>query len=140
MIGAVITKRKSRSGLEALNQHDLTKLMADWSDDCTFCFPGDVSVSGETKGRKALEARFARMMEQFPTINFTVKDVFVSNIFAMGATNSSAVEWEAAFVNREGEESHHTGVTTIRVKKGKIVGMTDYIFSPESLKADWGEV
>ena len=80
MIGAVIAKRLAGSGFDALNRHDLIKCMASWAEDGTFTFPGNSSMSGETKGKKAIEAWFAKMMEQFPKIDFTVKEVFVSNI------------------------------------------------------------
>lgn len=139
MIGAVIAKRLAGSGFDALNRHDLAKFMAAWAEDATFTFPGNTPMSGETKGKKAIEAWFAKMMEQFPKINFTVKEVFVSNIFALGATNSIAVEWDVVETNREGKEFHNSGVSIIRVKGGKAVAIRDYIFNTEILKEAWGE-
>jgi len=139
MIGAVIAKRLAGSGFDALNRHDLTKFMAAWAEDATFTYPGNVSMSGETKGKKAIEAWFAKMMEQFPKIDFTVKEVFVSNIFALGATNSIAVEWDITETNREGKEFRNSGVTTIRVKGGKVVAVRDYISNTDILREAWGE-
>ena len=139
MIGAVIAKRLAGSGFDALNRHDITKMMAAWAEDGTFTYPGNVSMSGETKGKKAIEAWFAKMMEQFPKIDFTVKEVFVSNIFALGATNSIAVEWDVSETNREGKEFQNSGVTTIRIKGGKAVAIRDYIFNTDILKEAWGE-
>jgi ketosteroid isomerase-like protein len=94
MIGAVIAKKRAYSGFDALNRHDLTEFMANWADDGTLIFPGNISMSGETKGKKAIEAWFAKMMERFPQIDFNIKEVFVSNIFTLGATNNIAVEWD----------------------------------------------
>ena len=139
MIGAVIAKRQARSGFDALNRHDLTKFRATWAEDSTFTFPGNTSMSGETKGKKAIEAWFAKMMEQFPKIDFAIKEVFVSNIFALGATNSIAVEWDITETNREGKEFRNSGVTTIRVKGGKVVAVRDYISNTDILKEAWGE-
>jgi len=139
MIGAVIAKRRAGSGFDALSRHDLAKFMASWAEDGTFTFPGNTSMSGETKGKKAIEAWFAKLMEQFPKFDFTVKEVFVSNIFALGATNSIAVEWDVAETNREGKELHNSGVTTIRVKGGKVVAVRDYISNTDILKEAWGE-
>jgi ketosteroid isomerase-like protein len=79
------------------------------------------------------------MMEQFPKIDFTVKEVFISNIFAMGATNNIAVEWDVIETNREEKEFHNRGVTTIRIKGGKIVAVRDYISNTDILKEAWGE-
>ena len=139
MIGAVIAKRRAGSGFDALSRHDLAKFMASWAEDGTFTFPGNTSMSGETKGKKAIEAWFAKLMEQFPKFDFTVKEVFVSNIFALGATNSIAVEWDIAETNCEGKEFRNSGVTTIRVKGGKVVAVRDYISNTDILKEAWGE-
>ena len=139
MIGAVIAKRLAGSGFDALNRHDLTKFMAAWAEDATFTYPGNVSMSGETKGKKAIKAWFAKMMKQFPKINFTVKEVFVSNIFALGATNNIAVEWDVALTNREGKEIQNSGVTTMRIKGGKAVAVRDYLFNTDLQKEAWGE-
>jgi ketosteroid isomerase-like protein len=59
MIGAVITKRLAGSGFEVLNRHDLAKFMAAWAEDGAFTFPGNISMSGKMKGKKAIEAWFA---------------------------------------------------------------------------------
>ncbi len=96
-------------------------------------------MSGEIKGKKAIEAWFAKVMEQLPRIDFTVKEVYISNIFALGATNSIAVEWDVIETNHEGKEFHNSGVTTIRVKGGKIVAVRDYISNTDILKEVWGE-
>ncbi len=139
MIGAIIAKRLAGSGFDALNRHDLTKFMAAWAEDSTFTYPGNTSMSGETKGKKAIEAWFAKMMEQFPNIDFTVKEVFVSNIFALGATNNIAVEWDVSETNSEGKEFKNSGVTIIRIKGGKAVAIRDYLFNTDILKEGWGE-
>lgn len=139
MIGAVIAKRRGTSGFDAMSRHDLAKIMAVWAEDGTFTFPGKVSISGETKGKKAIEACFAKMFEKFPKFDFTVKEVFVSNIFALGATNNIAVEWDVTETNREGKEFRNSGVTTIRIKGGKAVAIRDYISNTDILKEAWGE-
>ena len=139
MIGAVIAKRMARSGFDTLNRRELAESMTGWAEDGTWTFPGNVPISGETKGKKAIEAAFAKWMERFPKINFTVKEVFVSNIFALGATNSIATEWDIVETDREGKEFHNSGVTITRVKGGKVVSMRDYISNTDMLKEAWGE-
>ncbi len=139
MIGAIIAKRLAGSGFDELSRHDLTKFMAGWAEDGTFTFPGNTSMSGEMKGKEAIKAWFAKMMEQFPRIDFTVKEVFISDIFALGATNSIAVEWDVSETNREGKEFRNSGVTTIRIKGGKAVAIRDYISNTDILKEAWGE-
>jgi len=137
MIGAVIAKRRARSAYDALNQHDVAKSVSNWTEDATWTMSGNVSISGETKGKKAIEAAFVKWMEQFPKIEFTVKEVFISNIFALGATNNIAVEWDIVEANCEGKEFHNSGVSIIRVKGGKVVAMRDYIFDADILEKAW---
>ena len=139
MIGAVIAKRMARSGFDTLNRRELAESMTGWAEDGTWTFPGNVPISGETKGKKAIEAAFAKWMERFPKINFTVKEVFVSNIFALGATNNIAAEWDIVETDREGKEFRNSGVTIIRLKGGKLVSMRDYISNTDVLKEAWGE-
>ena len=139
MIGAVIAKRRGRSGFDALSRHDLAKMMALCAEDATFIFPGNIPISGENKGKKAVEACFAKIMERFPKFDFTVKEVFVSNIFALGATNNVAVEWDLTETNREGKEFRNSGVTIIRIKGGKAVAIRDYISNTDIVKEAWGK-
>ena len=139
MIGAVIAKRMARSGFDTLNKRDLAKSMTGWAEDGTWTFPGNLPISGETKGKKAVEAAFSKWMERFPKINFTIKEIFVSNIFALGATNNIAVEWDIEEADREGKEFHNSGVTIIRVKGGKVVAIKEYIFDADALEEAWGK-
>jgi ketosteroid isomerase-like protein len=139
MIGAVIAKRQARSAFDLLSQHELAKFMARCAEDATFIFPGNIPISGENKGKKAIEACFAKVMERFPGFDFTIKEVFVSNIFALGATNNVAVEWDLTETNREGKKFRNSGVTIIRIKGGKAVAVRDYISNTDIMKETWGK-
>lgn len=139
MIGAVMAKKVARSGFDALSRRDLAKVTAELAEDGIWIFPGNVTISGETKGKKAIEAAMANWMEHFPKINFTVKEVFVSNIFALGATNNIAVEWDIDVTNLKGKEIHNSGVTIMRVKGGKAVAIKEYIFNTDIMKEGWVE-
>jgi ketosteroid isomerase-like protein len=139
MIGAIMAKRVARSDFDALNRHDLAKITAGLAENATWTFPGNIPISGETKGKKAVEAAMANWMKHYPKIDFNLKEVFVSNIFAMGATNNVAVEWDIALTNLKGKEFHGSGVTIIRVKAGKAVAIKEYIFNTDSMKEGWVE-
>jgi ketosteroid isomerase-like protein len=139
MIGAILAKKKTASSFDAFNSRDLTKMMATFSEDATYTFPGSISISGETKGKKAIEAVYTKMMEHYPKMHFTVKDIFVSNVLAMGATNNIAVEYDLSYTNREGKELHNSGVSIIRVKGGKAVAVKEYVFNTDISKEGWGE-
>ena len=139
MIGSIIAKKLACSGFNALSRHDLPKLMKSWAEDCTLTYPGDFSMSGETRGKKAVEAWMAKMIKQFPKIEFNVKEVFISNIFALGASNNLAIEWDIVKTDCEGREFHNSGVTIVKVKRGKVVSARDYYFNTDLLKEAWGE-
>ncbi len=139
MIGAVIAKKKAGSGFDALNRRDIASSVEGWAEDATWTFPGNIPISGEAKGKEAIKACFAKMIENYPRMEFTVKDVFISNIFAMGGTNNIAVEWEFDGTNRKGKIFHNRGVTVIRVKGSKVVAVREYVFDTDIMKEAWEE-
>jgi len=139
MIGAVIARKKVRASFECLNQRDLNTFLHNWAEDATFIYPGDLSVSGTMEGKSAIHEWFQKMMDQFPEINFTVKNVCVKNILAFSGTNVLAVEWDVALTNRNGTEFQNSGVTMITLKKGKAVEVRDYLHLSEASKQAWGE-
>ena len=139
MIGAIVGKRKVRSKFDDLNKRDVQAFTAGWAEDATFIFPSYISAGGEIKGKKAIEEWFNKWMEQFPKVNFVVKNVFVSNVFAFGSTNVFAVEWDENVTNRDGKDFQYGGVTVIQVKNGLATLVRDYIPEAEILKRAWGE-
>ena len=100
MIGAILARRAVSAGFAALNQHDLAAFMKGWADDATWIFPGDLSVSGTFVGKPAIQKWFEKFTQQFPTTQFTVRNMLVADIFALAGNNAIAVEWELALVNR----------------------------------------
>ena len=139
MIGTLIAKRKIRSGFNSLSNHDIDTFLKDWAEDATFIYPGNISVSGEYQGKKAIEDWFKKFMAQFPIINFTIKHLCLQNIFDMIGTNHIAVEWDVILTNKDGKEIQNSGVTTLDLKMGKAILVRDYIFNLEKVKEGWGE-
>jgi ketosteroid isomerase-like protein len=139
MIGALIAKSKVHNGFNLLNNRNVASFIANWTEDATFIYPGNISVSGEIKGKKAIEEWFGKMMAQFPQINFTVKHICVQNIFDVVGNNHIAVEWDIKLTNKDGKEIQNSGVTTLDIKMGKAVLVRDYMFNMEAVKEGWGE-
>jgi ketosteroid isomerase-like protein len=140
MIGAVIAQRKARAGMEVIfGGRDLAKAVAMYADHATLSQAGTLPISGVHRGRDAIEAYFKEFFDHYPEMKVTVKDVFVSNIFAMGATNNSAIEYDLEYTNREGKTFRNSGVSVARVKNGKIVSSKEYIFDADISKEAWGE-
>jgi ketosteroid isomerase-like protein len=139
MIGAIISKSKVRAAFDALNRRDLQTFISGWAEDATFFYPGNVSASGKMEGKKTIQEWFRKYLDQFPKLNFTLKNICVQNIFAFGGTNVVAVESDLNLTNREGKDFQFSGVTVINVKKGKVVLVRDFIFDIVVLKRAWGE-
>lgn len=139
MIGALIAKSMIRSGFKAMNEHRVDDLLKNWAEDSTFIFPGNLSISGEFKGKKTIEEWFRKFMDRFPKINFSIKNVYVENIFDMIGTNHIAVEWDISETDKDGKEFLNSGITAIYLKTGKAILVRDYISDIETLKKAWGE-
>jgi ketosteroid isomerase-like protein len=139
MIGALIAKRKVRDAFSSFNERDIPKFLASWADDAVFIYPGDVSVSGTVKGRTAIEAWFTHLMDAGPSVHFTLKSVTLENIFDVVGTNVMCAEWENAVTSRAGAKVVVHGVSVIRLRRGKITRVRDYIFDTGKLPVVWCE-
>jgi len=141
MIGAILAKKSTAKAFEALNRHDLPKLMAGWRDDGVFIYPGDIPESGIFEGKNSVEGWFQKFLEQFPQIHFNIQDICVRNIFAFTGNNVVAVHWNLQLTNKDGREGHNSGVTVITSKGGKVSHVKDFIFDlGEEFKLNWGAV
>ena len=139
MIGAMIAKQKISSAFNALNNRDFESFLAGWRDDCTFIFPGNLPISGKMEGKPAIEKWFKNLLDQFPKLTFTIKNLCVDNIFDFVGSNTVAAHWDINYTNKDGKENQYSGVTIINIKFGKAVFVKDYLFDPDKkLKAAWG--
>ena len=139
MIGAIVARNAIASAFEALNRHDLSKFMSAWHENGVFIYPGDIYCSGTFNGKGSVENWFRVFFEQFPRIQFDIKDICVKNIFALGGTNVVSVHWDIKLTNRAGREGRNSGVTVISIKGGKVVLVEDFIFDlGENFKLNWG--
>jgi len=140
MIGALIAKSKVTSSYDLLNNGDIKKFLANWHDDATWVYPGNLSVSGEFKGKRAIEGWFQKLLDQFPTFKITPKNVCVKNILDLVGTNVVTVEWDEENITKEGNKAQFSGVTVITLNVGKATQARDYIFNAEDeIRKAWGE-
>ncbi len=139
MVGALVAKRKVRAAFSSFNERDIPTFLASWDENATFIYPGDVSVSGTVTGRPAIEAWFTHLMDAGPFVHFTLKSISVENVFDVVGTNVTCAEWENAVTNREGTKMLVRGVSVIRIKRGKITHVRDYIFDTGKLPLAWCE-
>ena len=140
MIGALIAKKKIASAYESLNRRDINSFLSNWHDESTWVYPGDISASGEFKGKKSIEEWFRKYMDQFSNVKITPKSICVQNLFDFVGTNVVAVIWDEEVTNRDGDKFQFNGVTVINLKFGKATHAQDYIFNTgEELRKAWGE-
>ena len=139
MLGALIAKHKVRSAFTYFNDRNMEKFLSLWDDNAIFIYPGNVSVSGTNKGKSTVSAWFNNLMDAGPSVHFSIKSICVDNIFDLIGTNVITVEWDNSVTNRKGINILVSGVSVIRIKKGRIVNARDYIFDPEKLPIAWCE-
>jgi len=119
VFGVTLVQRKVRSAFDSLNKRDVKAFLSNWAEDAVFVYPSAVSVGGKIEGKDAIEKWFQGLMEQFPKLKFTVKNVCVQNMFAFSGANVVAAEWDIAITNRHGKDLQNSGVTVITTRGGK---------------------
>ena len=139
MLGALITRRLVRGVFSALERGDHAALLAYLRDDATWAWPGDLSVSGVSRGRREIAAWLSVFRERVPTNRFELRSVCVDNPFDLAGTNVVVVEWANAPVNRRGVGFFVRGMSTLHVVRGRIVGVRHYVFDYERLRELWDE-
>ena len=139
MLGALIAKHKVRSAFSYFNDRNMEKFLSLWDENAIFIYPGHVSVSGTNEGKSTVSAWFNNLMDAGPSVHFSIKNICVDNIFDFIGTNVITVEWDNSVTNRKGINILVSGVTVIRIKKGRIIKVRDYIFDPEKLRIAWCE-
>ena len=139
MIGAFIAKQKVKSAFSYFNDGNMEKFLSLWSENATFTYPGNLSVSGTKEGKVAISNWFNNLMDAGPSVHFSLKSICVNNIFDMVGTNVIAVEWDNSVTNRKGLNMLVKGVSVVRIKFGKISEVCDYIFDLDKLPIAWCE-
>ena len=131
MIGAIVAKRAAAAGYVTLTRQDLDAIADSFHEEAVWEYPGDTVLGGRIVGRSAIREWFRTYFELMPETRFTVRHTAVEDIFALGLTNSSYVEYELEQVDRDGTRYHVTGVTAFHVTRGKIRHAKDYVFDQD---------
>jgi ketosteroid isomerase-like protein len=140
MIGALMFKLMAGSAMDSLNSRDIPKLMKPWAEDAVFVYGGTTSMSGTYHGKQAATEFFHKFFDQFPKVHFKCTGVFIKNIFALGAANTVAIQWENVLINKNGERFENGGMNVTKVNwKAKAVHVQDFYIDAEKQKRAWGE-
>lgn len=140
MIGALVAQWSVRRTYDALNARDLDAFLTAWAEEASFTFPGDVPASGTVTGKAAVRAWFEELLDRFPHLRFDVRRVCVARPLALGASNDLTAHWEIELTNRDGVSNRNSGITLIRIRRGKVVAARDFIASTgDDFRRVWGE-
>ena len=134
MIAGLIIKKAVKDGFEAINQHDLPKVMSSYRDDATLIYPGEAPGSGTFKGKAAIEGWWRQWFDQFPRTHFDIKDIYVKSI------NAAVIRWDAQVINRDGRAGKNSGVGVYEIKGSKIFREQLFIFDQGEDKRMWETV
>jgi ketosteroid isomerase-like protein len=138
MIGAIILKSMlDRTGTDQINQRNVGQLLSHWTDDATLIYPGNLPFSGEMRGKAMLTAFFEIYLEQFPELEFKTQNSFIKNMFAIGTTNTLAIETAIKYTNRWGYTFENTVTSILELRQGKVYYDKDYYFDVDTLNKAW---
>lgn len=142
MIGVFLAKKAIIDTFEALNQHNLPKLLSVLSDDVEYIYGGDIpNMSGTFRGKGAIEDWWRSFFDLFPQIEFDIQHICFQNIFDFTGTNVAAIQWDLQFTRRDGLVGKNSGVTVFEFKRGKLFFAKEFIFDQgENFKRNWGAI
>lgn len=137
MLGAVIAQRLVARGFDAINQRELGTIMSSFADDAVLIVPSRTVMGGRFEGKAAIEAWYDRWMHRMNYVHFTVRNVGVCSLGALGPSNTVMVEWELDEVDTQGEAYRFTGVSVFDIARGKIARQQEYIFEQDQMRQIW---
>lgn len=139
MIGALLFKWMMRNPTADLNRRDFKKIVSHYADDAVLVLPGNISISGRWQGKQAVEEFFRKYEEQFPQECCVVQESFVKNPLGLGLSNTVATKFEKTITNKDGETFRASGMTVLRIRRGKVVENIEYYFDVDQWQRMWGE-
>ncbi len=105
---------------DAVNQHDVERVMAAMTEDCVFentsPFPDGTRFEGQAAVRSFWEAFF----QSSPHAQINAEELFASG-------DRCTVRWIYQWVDANGQPAHIRGVDVFRVRGGKISEKLSYV-------------
>ncbi len=138
MLGALVAKRAVRRAFGILNNRDADGAVAGLADDAVMEYPGTSALSGVYEGKEAIHKRMTDWFNQKQHVAFTLHNVAVDRVAAMGPSNSVIVEWTLETDTVAGEPLAMDGITVFEVKRGKVARIKDYVYDPDQATACYG--
>ena len=139
MLGTIIARHVSRKIFDHLNNGDMDAFLKTVSEDAVLEFPGNLSISGQYKGHQAIRAWMENIFSLYLEYKFTVKNVYMKDIFAFGPSNIAAVEYDMEAKLQNGSPYKNSFVILIYIKGGKAVRSRQFPFDFDAVRESLGE-
>lgn len=141
MIGALaIQWFLRRKFAEVMNRRDPAEWLRFCTTDVEEIYPGRTEVSGRFVGRAEF-ADWARrgFLEDMKDVKFTLKHLAVEKPWALGFTNTVAVEWDVEIqAARDGGTYRMSGASFMDLTRGKMRSSRDYPADHQVIEAVHG--
>ena len=124
MVSEKIIKNKVVESFNSLSRRNLPTFINEWSDNATYTLPVDVGKKEKIEGKKAIQAHFEQLLERFPKLIFTLRNVAVNK--KGGGAFVALVEWDMSATDKANNAVTNTGVTVIEILNQMVVVVRDY--------------
>ncbi len=139
MLGTIIARYMTRKSFGHLNNGDIDAFLKTVAEDAVLEFPGNLSISGETKGKQAIGEWLKNIFGRFSEYTLTVNNIYMKDIFAFGPSNSAAVEFSIEATLQNGSPYKNTYVILLDLKGGKMVRSKEFPYDFEAIRRALGE-
>jgi len=104
---------------DAVNAHDLDKVMANFTEDCIFSNTRPAPDGTTYRGQNEVRAWWAEFFANSPKANFAGEEVIV-------AGDRCIVRWHYTW-EKDGKPGHIHGVDVLKVRDGKVAEKLAYV-------------
>ena len=139
MLGTIIARSVTRKGFNHLDNGDIDAFLKNVAEDAVLEYPGNLSISGETKGKQAIREWLVKIFDLFSEHRLFVKDIYMKDIFAFGPSNSVAVDFGIEGTLKNGSPYKNTYVILIQIKGGKMVRSKEFPYDLDAVRKALGE-
>ncbi len=140
MIGTIIARHMLRRGFDHLNNGDIEAFLKSVADDAVIHYPGNLPISGKHRGKAAIREWFRTLFSLFSEYRFTVKNIYMKDVFAFGPSNSAALEFDFEATSINGSPYKNTILIVIHLNNAKVVAWQEFIFDYEAAKVAWASL
>ncbi|PKN94826.1 MAG: nuclear transport factor 2 family protein [Chloroflexi bacterium HGW-Chloroflexi-6] len=104
----------------AFNQHDVTMIMANMTEDCVFENTYPAPDGERYVGHKAVRDFWEKFFASSSQASFETEEMFACG-------DRCLVRWQYRWVEQDGKSGHIRGIDVLRVRDGKVAEKFSYV-------------